>query len=181
MQFYIHQEAGISFFELLAISLLFFPSLWYLESIMRRTIDPTKLLHLVKACCTPQLLSGCVWTLNVRFVCSLSIVRPSLPSSNPAVSVFGTSWNHNYHKQSMMLLENVRKYDLGFRVYPFVSGSVKKEENTEVQCRLDKTLGWHMVCLKIDTSHSTNQVNFRVLLGLRLHSISRETCKKCFF
>lgn len=38
-----------------------------------------------------------------------------------------------------------------------------------------------MVCLKIDTSHTTNQVDFRVLLGLRLHSISRETCKKCFF
>jgi hypothetical protein len=41
----------------------------------------------------------------------------------------------------MMLLENVRKYDLGFRVYPFVLGNVKKGKKTEVQCRLDNTLG----------------------------------------
>jgi hypothetical protein len=29
----------------------------------------------------------------------------------------------------MMLLENVRKYDLGFRVYPFVLDTVKRGKN----------------------------------------------------
>lgn len=99
-----------------------------------KKLDQNRFLHLVKASCIPQLLSGCVWTLNVRFVCRLSIVRPPLPSSNPAVSVFVTSWNHSYHKRSMMLLEDVRNSDLGFRAYPFVLDSVKEGEKTEVQC-----------------------------------------------
>jgi hypothetical protein len=41
----------------------------------------------------------------------------------------------------MMLLEDGRNYDLGFRAYPFVLDSVKKGKKLKYNVRLDNTLG----------------------------------------